>query len=506
MRHPADRFLYLFTATLTLFIAAVTLLYGRSPATPLHLALLAVLGAVLAARVWGLLAGVALAFSSTLLLGVYISWPLGPSIWWSEELLTLVALLGVSGGCAAYVALLGRRCEQAEAAQRDVASVAQLGVDLVPRELDAQALGRLVASVERMAGAICVFVLTPDDDGHLRPMADARHPDRPCPESSRTLAEAMRDSVRAADRPASSPSPVLTSSADVYLPIISGSGFEGVLHADRPAGAGRWGDSDIALLRFSADLLGALIERDRLQEEAAHVRAMAEADALKANILLSISHDLRTPLAASSATVATLVDRAEQRKDSRALEDLHSIAEDLASLDWRIGELIDLARLEAASWKPNIDWNDPSDLCNVVLDSLAERAQSRMRCDIAPGTPPFRFDLVQLGRALHHLVENALSYSPPDTEVTVTIRNDGRSFRIEVSDRGPGVASDEKGRLFDKFFRGAAGAQVPHGTGLGLSIASSIVEAHGGIIEVENLEPTGACFTIVLDRQQEDTA
>ena len=505
MRHPADRFLYLFTAALTLFVAAVTLLYGQSPATPLHLALLAVLVAVVVGRLWGILAGVAFASASALLLGVYTSWPFGPSAWWSEQLLTLVILLGVSGGCAAYVAILGRQCEQAEAAQRDVASVAQLGVDLVPRELDAQALGRLVASIERMAGATCVFVLVPDDD-HLRPMPDARHPDRPCPESSRTLAETMRDSVRAAGGPASYPSPVLTSSADVYLPIISGSGFEGVLHADRPAGAGKWGDSDIALLRFSADLLGALIERDRLQEDAAHVRAMAEADTLKANILLSISHDLRTPLAASSATVATLVDRAQRWEDSHALEDLHSIAEDLASLDWRIGELIDLARLEAASWKPNIDWNDASDLCNVVLDSLAERAQSRMRCDIAPGTPPFRFDLVQLGRALHHLVENALSYSPPDSEVTVTIRNDGRSFRVAVSDRGPGVAPEENDRVFEKFFRGAAGALVPHGTGLGLAIASSIVEAHGGIIEVENLEPAGACFTIVLDRQQEDTA
>jgi two-component system sensor histidine kinase KdpD len=502
MLHPADRFFYVFTAGLVVLGVGTVVAYSARGPGISGMAITIVLVAVVAGRVLGLPAGVSVSFVLPFLVGMVSIWPVETSWWWSGELLDLVILALVSAGCASYVATLGRHADRAAAAQADVSAAAQLGVGLVPQALDERALGQLLGSMEAMVGASCIVLFVPDDAGRLLLAQDGLNRDV-CGGSLR-IAQLIFDAARSNPAPSGADAAsVITATADMYLPVVSGARCEGVLYAGRAEDSTPWEERNVGIVSFAADLLGALIERERLQTQASHAEAMEEADALKANILLSISHDLRTPLAAANATVASLRDAAQARGDEETEEDLSEVMEDLSALDWRIGELIDLSRLEAASWKPNIDWNDLSDLCNFVLSAAGERASTRVRCVVPPHAPPFRFDLVQLGRAVHHLVENALTYSPAGSEVKVEIAYDDETVWFSVTDQGSGLKPGEQDAVFEKFRRGSAGQLVPHGSGLGLAIASNIVAVHHGRIEVENTEPAGARFTITVPRDQE---
>ncbi len=501
MRELADKLFYAFCAVMVFLLVAVTYLYSPArDATLLHLGLVVVLVAIASGRLFGILGALASSVAVTIMVALAVSWPSEAPWTHSDSLFTLVALALVGIGCATYVSSLGHRAEQARAAQRDAAASAQLGVGLVPRELDEQALGRLLGSIEMMTGARSITVFSAGESG-LAPLPDGRDSEKREGGASETIAKLLDEARQSSDTPQSLGS--LITYSDAYIPIVSGSGFEGVMYATRGAEGGQWHEREIGTLRFAAALVGALVERDRLYEQSTHLRAIEESDKLKGSILLSVSHDLKTPLAAATATTSSLIETL-RHQDGETLEDLHSIVDDLSTLDWRINELIDLSRLESASWKSNIDWNDPADLCQVVLDGTSERSRPRITCRVAPEAPPFRFDLVQLGRALRHLVENALLYSPSGSSVTVDVTFDEAFVRISVTDQGPGLLPGEKQTVFEKFQRGSAGQGVSHGSGLGLAIASHIVSVHGGTIEVEDVQPTGARFTIVLPRLSED--
>lgn len=500
MKELTDKLFYAFVAVMVTLLVSVTYLYAPArDATLLHFGLVVLLMAIVSGRLFGIFGALLSSVSLTVMVGLAVSWPSAP---WahSDPLFTLVALALIAVGCSTYVSLLGQRAEQARAAQRDAAASAQLGVGLVPRALDEHALGLLLGSMEKMTGARSITVFSPQEEG-LAPMRDGRDSGMGEGNAAETIARLLDEARRSSD-PAQ-PLGSLVTYSDAYIPIVSGSGFEGLMYATRGAEDGQWHEREIGTLRFAAALVGALIERDRLNEQATTIKAIEESDKLKGSILLSVSHDLKTPLAAATATTSSLIDTLRSQ-DGEMLEDLRSVVDDLATLDWRINELIDLSRLESASWKSNIDWNDAGDLCRIVLDGTSDRSRTRITCRIAPETPPFRFDLVQLGRALRHLVENALLYSPVDSSVNVDVTFDEAFVRISVSDKGPGLLADEKQSVFEKFQRGSAGQGVSHGSGLGLAIASHIVSVHGGTIEVEDVEPTGARFTIVLPRRSED--
>ena len=284
----------------------------------------------------------------------------------------------------------------------------------------------------------------------------------------------------------------------VYIPLQTSTGLEGVLFAAPAEAGGRPTTDDARLLAAVANLAATSLERRRLEEEAAHGEALREADRLKSTLVSSVSHELKTPLAAATARVTGLLEEGESCDAERVQEELTAVAEELARLNDSIGDLLDLSRLESDAWQPRFEELELPDLLGTVLSRLPVRQRDRLHFDLAESLPDVRADYAQLARALANLVENALAYSAADALVIVGARTEGDAVRLWVEDSGPGVPDSEKARIFDKFYRGTASASAPSGTGLGLAIAREIVRTHDGTLRVEDAAPQGARFVLTI--------
>ena len=235
-----------------------------------------------------------------------------------------------------------------------------------------------------------------------------------------------------------------------------------------------------------------------LRAELARAEAEREADELKSSLLSSVSHELKTPLAALTATVSNLLESDTTWDESATRAELEAIVSDITRLNNGVTSLLDLSRLEARAWQPRPEWYDLSEIFDVALDRLPPGERHRVRLVVAPDLPPLHIDFEQWTRVLQGLMENALVYAP-DGKVRVGAEAKGGAVSVWVEDDGPGVPREEREAVFEKFYRGReARATVPSGTGLGLAIAREIVAAHGGTISLESAASGGARFVISL--------
>ena len=186
-----------------------------------------------------------------------------------------------------------------------------------------------------------------------------------------------------------------------------------------------------------------------------------------------------------------LVEEGEGCDSARVQSELAAVAEDLVRLNDSIGDLLDLSRLESDAWQPHFEPHDLRDILGTVLGRIPLGQRDRVRFELAENLPEVRADFAQLVRALSNLVQNALLYSPPDSEVVVGARPFRGAVELSVTDSGPGVSDADKPHIFEKFYRGESSASVPSGTGLGLAITREIIRTHDGTLRVEDALPTG---------------
>ena len=289
----------------------------------------------------------------------------------------------------------------------------------------------------------------------------------------------------------------------LYLPLKASESLEGVLFAGFEAPE-RLTVTDVRPLAAAANLAASSLERQRLAEEASHTEALRETDRLKTTLVSSVSHELKTPLAAAIARVTGLVEEGGTCSADRVVTELEAVAEDLSRLDASIGDLLDLSRLETDSWRPHFEETDIRDVLGTVLSRLPAEQRPRVRFDLPDVLSPVRADFAQLARALANLIENALAYSPSAATVTVGATDVARGVEIWVEDAGSGIPDEEKARVFEKFYRGPASVMAPAGTGLGLAITREIVGIHDGTIHVEDVEPHGSRFIVGLPLATEE--
>ena len=302
-----------------------------------------------------------------------------------------------------------------------------------------------------------------------------------------------------------SDSPVLHSSifsavsrGDVFLPALSSSGIEGILHVGerRSRSPYRW--NEVQLLFAAARMAGTFLERSRLGESARQARTLKEGDKLKSAIFSSVSHELKTPLSSLTATISGLLEQDAEPDPSRVRQELLSVKKDLDRLSHSIGSLLELSRLAAEAWKPDLQWAEPGEVLSWVLFRLDKTDRERVRVDLPEHLPLILVDFQQWGRLLMHLLENALSYSPAGSPVAVGARSTDDGFVTWIADEGPGIPDEEKSRVFEKFFRGTFSNRLPGGTGLGLPIAMEIARVHEGSISIEDNTPAGTRIVVRL--------
>jgi two-component system, OmpR family, sensor histidine kinase KdpD len=283
------------------------------------------------------------------------------------------------------------------------------------------------------------------------------------------------------------------------VPLRSSLGVSGVLSVSPRTGDPDFSPADVRLVTSLANLVAVFLERLDLEEKATAAEAAREADRLKSSLLSSVSHELKTPLAALTATVSNLLESDVKWDEQAVHNELRSIVADVTRLNVSIGALLDLSRLEGGTWEPRREMYDVSDIVGAGVDALPAHERARVTLDLPDDLDPVLVDYSQWVRVMQSLLENAVLYAGAGTRITVGARETHRALRLWVEDEGPGIAPDEHEAVFDKFYRGRqSGAVAPSGTGLGLAIAREIVRAHGGTIFVEDVRPQGARFVITL--------
>ncbi len=293
----------------------------------------------------------------------------------------------------------------------------------------------------------------------------------------------------------------LPGSRGFYLPLLAGPRAVGVLGVFCEEGTDPWDTEKVQALESFATPIAMALERVLLAEEAQAALIKAEREAMRNALLSSVSHDLRTPLAAITGATTTLLqgDASLDRDGRREL--LQTVIEEADHLNRIIRNILDMTRLESGAITVRKEWQSLEEIVGAVLDRMGDRLAGRpLDVRLPPDLPFVPFDPLLMEQVFINLLENAVRYTPAGTPLALSARVEGGEVVVELADRGPGIRPGEEERIFEKFVRGggALEGKARSGVGLGLTICRAIVAAHGGRIRAENREGGGAVFRFTL--------
>lgn len=245
------------------------------------------------------------------------------------------------------------------------------------------------------------------------------------------------------------------------------------------------------------------VEQANLVEQARKAELLQATETLQTALLNSISHDLRTPLVSITGALSSLREESlkiNEEDRSNLLETAYSEAERLNRL---VGNLLNMTRLEANAIHLRLEPCDIQDVIGSALDQLEERLGKKPVVITLPEELPIvLLDFALFGQVLVNVIDNAIKYSPKDTQIDIDVSQSEKEITIRVSDRGIGIPDEDLERIFDKFYRVSRPENV-NGTGLGLAICKGIVETMGGKINAANREGGGTVITITFPKVNE---
>jgi two-component system sensor histidine kinase KdpD len=250
------------------------------------------------------------------------------------------------------------------------------------------------------------------------------------------------------------------------------------------------------------DQVTALIERARLQRENLRIEVLQRTDALRAALLSSVSHDLRTPLTSIKAAASSLLQEDVQWDEEARHGFALSIEREADRLNRLVENLLDMSRIEEGALRPEKEEYSLKALIQDVLVRLEPLLEGRLvRTQFPDDLLLVELDYLQIDQVLTNLLENAVRYTPSESPIDVSSQRDGEQVVMSVADRGPGIPQADRERVFDKFYRvlhGQHSAGYPTGSGLGLAVCKGLVEAHGGRIWAERRDGGGLIVFVVL--------
>ena len=257
-------------------------------------------------------------------------------------------------------------------------------------------------------------------------------------------------------------------------------------------------------------------------ERASLAEALRQSEKLKSALLDAVTHDLRTPLTSIKASITTLLDEVRGRTggnhlvaldDESKVEMMEVINEESDRLNRFISGLIELARIEAGEMHLRRRWGTVDEITSAALHRAEPVTRGHeIELNIEADLPVVRVDERAVSEVVYTLVDNAAKYSPKGTSIRIVAqRHDEGMIEMAVEDRGEGIETDLRERVFDKFFRATRDGDVsthrPAGTGMGLAIAKGIVEAHKGEIWIESGsggKGTRVVFTLPIGDEDDD--
>ena len=243
-------------------------------------------------------------------------------------------------------------------------------------------------------------------------------------------------------------------------------------------------------------------ERNAREKEASAI--LAEQEKLRANLLRTISHDLRTPLTSISGNAGNLLANDEIFDIETRRQIYADIREDSEWLISLVENLLSVSRM--GDGKSDIRMS--AELVSDVIDEAVRRTEKnasehKLTVKESDGILLARMDARLIVQVLINLIDNAIKYTPRGSEIEISAVEKDNKIAITVADNGHGIADEIKPRVFDMFYTGAEKiADSRRSLGLGLALCKSIVNAHGGEITVSDNKPHGAVFTFTLPKEE----
>lgn len=231
-------------------------------------------------------------------------------------------------------------------------------------------------------------------------------------------------------------------------------------------------------------------------------REKDELNAMQSNFLMSVTHELKTPLASTKLMLQTMLRRKLEPQQSQKLVD--NSLEEINRLDALIEKILLASRFENPHKHAQKRTINLSELCKDTVERLGQsaRLEGRLQSSIEENVN-IQGDVALLVSVLTNLIENAGKYAPGEAPVRVVLRQQYKTAVVQVIDEGPGIADVDKKNIFKKFYRiGSEETRTAKGTGLGLFIVKNIIEDMGGTIQVRDNQPKGAIFEITLPAEQ----
>ena len=209
-------------------------------------------------------------------------------------------------------------------------------------------------------------------------------------------------------------------------------------------------------------------------------------------LLSSVSHDLKTPLAAITGAASSLLEEVTGTRRELVL----TIGEEADRLNRLIRNLLDMTRLESGAVQVEKEWHPLEEIIGAALARLDDRLKEHpVTTQIAADSQLVPLGSILIEQVLVNLLENAIKYTPAGSPIELSANIIDRNVVVRVADRGPGIPPGDEERIFDKFYRARPNGG---GVGLGLTVCRGIVEVHGGRIWARNREGGGAIFEFTL--------
>jgi signal transduction histidine kinase len=228
---------------------------------------------------------------------------------------------------------------------------------------------------------------------------------------------------------------------------------------------------------------------------------LTQVEELKTNFLSLVTHDLKTPVARIQGLAEVLLRKASDRLVERDRETLNNIVVATDELNHFISSILELSKVEGKRISLNMESRDINQLIERSVDGFKDQARSKgikVSTNLEP-LFPVRLDAALMSKVINNLIDNAIKYSPRDSEVLVLSREIDDFIEISVRDQGIGMSNEERRHLFTRFYRAKNDSTIrTSGTGLGLYLTKYFIEAHDGRVEVDSEKDKGSVFKIVL--------
>lgn len=472
-----------------LMVAAVTA-FGLGLFQFLDLAnvgLLYLLPVMVASSLFGLRAGLFAGVASSLAYNFLFLPPTGSlTIANPENVVSIVVLLGVAFVTSQFAARIRDQAELAGSSARQNAAQAGFLRQISATGNEEELMQAICGEIRRMFDVRTALLVQSRDGPQLRAAA---------PPENRldTIELAAAQWAMDKNQPAGLGSETLTASDWLFYPLRAAGKVVAVIGLGRDDGGYPVRSDQVPLLMSLLDQAALVLERLQLEEDLRDIAQLKERDRLRAALLSSVSHDLRTPLTA-------ILGIAQELRMTVPGDRVDVLENEAQRLNRFIGNLLDMARVESGVIRLKLEPIDLTDAVgSAVHDTRRALAGHEVELDVSPSLPLVLVDAQLFHHCLINLLDNAGRYADPGTPVRIAAQRRPDGLSLSILDQGPGIPAGRETDIFETFTRIEGSDRSKTGTGLGLAIVKGFAEAMGLTVEAASRgDPPGSRFTLVF--------